>query len=96
MTDDKEEKTLEGHEHFVEVAKSRDVEVLHLFNFPLIAQSHTLCFLVGLRGQVKLCRVRRQFGASDDTVVRKRPASSPILCLPGEPAACDGPGKGPP
>ena len=34
MTDDKEEKTLEGHEHFVEVAKSRDVEVLHLFNLP--------------------------------------------------------------
>ena len=28
MTDDKEEKTLEGHEHFIEVAKSRDVEVL--------------------------------------------------------------------
>ena len=27
MTDDKEDKTLEGHEHFVEVAKSRDVEV---------------------------------------------------------------------
>ncbi|KAE9538118.1 hypothetical protein AGLY_006090 [Aphis glycines] len=28
MTDDKEEKTLENQEHFVEVAKSRDVEVL--------------------------------------------------------------------
>ena len=28
MTDDKEEKTLEGQEHFAEVAKSRDVEVL--------------------------------------------------------------------
>ncbi len=28
MTDDKEEKTLEGQEHFQEVAKSRDVEVL--------------------------------------------------------------------
>lgn len=28
MTDDKEEKTLEQQEHFVEVAKSRDVEVL--------------------------------------------------------------------
>lgn len=28
MTDDKEEKTLEGHEHFNEIAKSRDVEVL--------------------------------------------------------------------
>lgn len=28
MTDDKEEKTLETQEHFVEVAKSRDVEVL--------------------------------------------------------------------
>lgn len=28
MTDDKEEKTLEAQEHFVEVAKSRDVEVL--------------------------------------------------------------------
>ena len=27
MTDDKEEKTLEQQEHFVEVAKSRDVEV---------------------------------------------------------------------
>lgn len=34
MTDDKEEKTLEHQEHFVEVAKSRDVEVLqnkHVF-----------------------------------------------------------------
>ena len=29
MTDDKVEKTLEGQEHFVEVARSRDVEVLH-------------------------------------------------------------------
>ena len=28
MTDDKEEKTLEGQEHFSEIAKSRDVEVL--------------------------------------------------------------------
>jgi ankyrin len=28
MTDDKEEKTLEGQEHFNEIAKSRDVEVL--------------------------------------------------------------------
>lgn len=28
MTDDKEEKTLENQEHFLEVAKSRDVEVL--------------------------------------------------------------------
>jgi len=28
MTDDKVEKTLEGQEHFVEVARSRDVEVL--------------------------------------------------------------------
>ncbi|XP_025412127.1 ankyrin-3-like isoform X3 [Sipha flava] len=28
MTDDKEEKTLENQEHFIEVAKSRDVEVL--------------------------------------------------------------------
>jgi ankyrin len=28
MTDDKEEKTLENQEHFTEVAKSRDVEVL--------------------------------------------------------------------
>ncbi|XP_035714744.1 ankyrin-3 isoform X3 [Folsomia candida] len=28
MTDDREEKTLEGQEHFTEVAKSRDVEVL--------------------------------------------------------------------
>ena len=28
MTDDKEDKTLEGQEHFREVAKSRDVEVL--------------------------------------------------------------------
>lgn len=28
MTDDKEEKTLENQEHFVEVAKSRDVEVI--------------------------------------------------------------------
>lgn len=28
MTDDKEEKTLENQEHFVEVSKSRDVEVL--------------------------------------------------------------------
>ena len=28
MTDDKEEKTLEGQEHFTEIAKSRDVEVL--------------------------------------------------------------------
>lgn len=28
MTDDKEEKTLESQEHFIEVAKSRDVEVL--------------------------------------------------------------------
>ena len=28
MTDDKEEKTLEGQEHFFEIAKSRDVEVL--------------------------------------------------------------------
>ena len=27
MSDDKEEKTLENQEHFVEVAKSRDVEV---------------------------------------------------------------------
>jgi hypothetical protein len=27
MSDDKEEKTLEHQEHFVEVAKSRDVEV---------------------------------------------------------------------
>jgi len=27
MTDDKMEKTLEGQEHFVEVARSRDVEV---------------------------------------------------------------------
>ena len=27
MTDDKEDKTLECQEHFVEVAKSRDVEV---------------------------------------------------------------------
>lgn len=28
MTDDKEDKTLEHQEHFVEIAKSRDVEVL--------------------------------------------------------------------
>jgi ankyrin len=28
MTDDKEDKTLEHQEHFSEVAKSRDVEVL--------------------------------------------------------------------
>lgn len=28
MTDDKEDKTLENQEHFTEVAKSRDVEVL--------------------------------------------------------------------
>jgi len=31
MTDDKMEKTLEGQERFVEVARSRDVEVLYLF-----------------------------------------------------------------
>ena len=30
MTDDKEEKTLEGQEHFSEIAKSRDVEVLEV------------------------------------------------------------------
>ena len=30
MTDDKVEKTLEGQEHFVEVARSRDVEVLYI------------------------------------------------------------------
>ena len=28
MTDDKEDKTLEKQEHFIEIAKSRDVEVL--------------------------------------------------------------------
>lgn len=28
MTDDKEDKTLENQEHFTEVAKSRDVEVI--------------------------------------------------------------------
>lgn len=28
MTDDKEDKTLESQEHFTEVAKSRDVEVI--------------------------------------------------------------------
>lgn len=28
MTDDREDKTLEKHESFVEIAKSRDVEVL--------------------------------------------------------------------
>lgn len=28
MTDDKEDKTLEHQEHFTEVAKSRDVEVM--------------------------------------------------------------------
>lgn len=28
MTDDKEDKTLEHQEHFTEVAKSRDVEVI--------------------------------------------------------------------
>ena len=28
MTDDKEDKTLEHQEHFVEIAKSRDIEVL--------------------------------------------------------------------
>lgn len=36
MTDDKEDKTLESQEHFTEVAKSRDVEVIvysHLFIF---------------------------------------------------------------
>lgn len=30
MTDDKEDKTLEHQEHFTEVAKSRDVEVILL------------------------------------------------------------------
>lgn len=30
MTDDKEDKTLEHQEHFTEVAKSRDVEVIHV------------------------------------------------------------------
>jgi len=30
MTDDKVEKTLEGQEHFAEVARSRDVEVLYV------------------------------------------------------------------
>lgn len=30
MTDDKEDKTLEHQEHFTEVAKSRDVEVISL------------------------------------------------------------------
>jgi len=37
MTDDKEDKTLEQQEHFGEVAKSRDVEVLE-------AKSHFLEF----------------------------------------------------
>ena len=32
MTDDKEEKTLEGQEHFSEIAKSRDVEVLERYH----------------------------------------------------------------
>lgn len=31
MTDDKEDKTLEHQEHFTEVAKSRDVEVIHAY-----------------------------------------------------------------
>jgi len=30
MTDDKMEKTLENQEHFVEVARSKDVEVSHI------------------------------------------------------------------
>lgn len=30
MTDDKEDKTLESQEHFTEVAKSRDVEVMEI------------------------------------------------------------------
>ena len=32
MTDDKEDKTLETQEHFVEVAKSRDIEVIFLMS----------------------------------------------------------------
>lgn len=32
MTDDKEDKTLEHQEHFTEVAKSRDVEVIKMKN----------------------------------------------------------------
>jgi len=35
MTDDKVEKTLEGQEHFVEVARSRDVEVYILYMYIL-------------------------------------------------------------
>lgn len=37
MTDDKEDKTLEMQEHFTEIAKSRDIEViisLFIFNLP--------------------------------------------------------------
>jgi hypothetical protein len=33
MTDDKVDKTLEQHENFVEVARSRDIEVWHLGSF---------------------------------------------------------------
>jgi len=36
MTDDKVEKTLEGQEHFVEVARSRDVEVLHSIIYRIV------------------------------------------------------------
>lgn len=34
MTDDKEDKTLEHQEHFTEVAKSRDVEVVNNIFLP--------------------------------------------------------------
>lgn len=37
MTDDKEDKTLEHQEHFTEVAKSRDVEVIYFSSFVILS-----------------------------------------------------------
>ena len=34
MTDDRDEKTLEGQEHFTEIARSRDIEVLTTICYP--------------------------------------------------------------
>lgn len=54
MTDDKVDKTLEQHENFVEVARSRDIEVQHLH---LFTAGHLRAFLS--HSETKLLELRQ-------------------------------------
>ncbi len=82
MTDDKEDKTLEGQEHFREVAKSRDVEVRQtLCSCWSYCQFSLKIYLIGSGGQVSLPGMRRQLGPGDQ---ERRAALDAIPCIQRE------------